>query len=172
MSVETSVTSDTAANEPFTLDHDAIARLIPHSGSMCLLASMTRWSDTEIVCSATSHRDPCNPLRTARGLLSPCAIEYAAQAMALHGALVGRATESAVRPGFLASARGVQLHQLRIDELPGDLRIEVTRLAGDDKQILYSFNVTHQGDPVADGRAAVVLNTPLATPTEPIPRHA
>ena len=174
MSVETSVTSDTAANEPFTLDHDAIARLIPHSGSMCLLASMTRWSDTEIICSATSHRDPRNPLRTARGLSSPCAIEYAAQAMALHGALVGRATASAsaVRPGYLASARGVQLHLLRIDELIGDLRIEVTRLAGDDKQILYSFNVTHQGDPVADGRAAVVLNTPLATPTKPILRHA
>lgn len=139
---------------------------------MCLLASMTRWSDTEIVCSATSHRDPRNPLRTARGLLSPCAIEYAAQAMALHGSLVGQAAESTVRPGFLASARGVQLHLLRIDELIGELRIEVTRLAGDDKQILYSFNVTHQGDPVADGRAAVVLNTPLATPTGPILRHA
>ena len=172
MNVQTIVTPDIAANEPSTLDHDAIAKLIPHSGSMCLLASMTRWSDTEIVCSATSHRDPRNPLRTARGLLSPCAIEYAAQAMALHGALVGRATASAVRPGYLASARGVQLHLLRIDELIGELRIEVTRLAGDDKQILYSFNVTHQGDPVADGRAAVVLNTPLATPTEPILRHA
>ena len=172
MNVQTSVTPDIAANEPPTLNHDAIAKLIPHSGSMCLLASMTRWSDTEIVCSATSHRDPRNPLRTARGLLSPCAIEYAAQAMALHGALVGRATASAVRPGYLASARGVQLHLLRIDELIGELRIEVTRLAGDDKQILYSFNVTHQGDPVADGRAAVVLNTPLATPTEPILRHA
>ena len=174
MSVETSVTSDTAANEPSTLDHDAIARLIPHSGSMCLLAGMTRWSDTDIVCSATSHRDPRNPLRTARGLLSPCAIEYAAQAMALHGALVGKAGESAsaIRPGYLASARGVQLHLLRIDELIGELRIEVARLAGDDQQILYSFNVTHRGDPVADGRAAVVLNTPLATPTEPILRHA
>lgn len=172
MSVAISITGDTAANESFTLDHEAIAKLIPHSGSMCLLASMTRWSDTEIVCTATSHRDPRNPLRTGRGLLSLCAIEYAAQAMALHGALVGRATESAVRPGFLASARGVQLHLLRIDELIGELRIEVTRLAGDDKQILYSFNVTHQGDPVAEGRAAVVLNTPLAPPTEPIPRHA
>ena len=165
-------TSDTATNQPTTLDHDAIALLIPHSDSMCLLAGMTRWSDTEIVCSATSHRDPRNPLRTARGLLSPCAIEYAAQAMALHGALVGRAAARAVGPGYLASARGVLLHRLRIDELPGDLRIQVTRLAGDDQQILYSFNVTHQGDPVADGRAAVVLNTPLATPTEPIPRHA
>ena len=172
MSIDTNVTSDIAANQPSTLDHDAIARLIPHSGSMCLLAGMTRWSDTEIVCSATSHRDPHNPLRTARGLLSPCAIEYAAQAMALHGALVGRAAARAVGPGFLASARGVQLHLLRIDELIGELRIEVTRLAGDDKQILYSFNVTHQGDPVADGRAAVVLNTPLASPTEIILRHA
>ena len=159
-------------NQPSTLDRDAIAKLIPHSGSMCLLAGMTRWSDTQIVCTATSHRDTRNPLRTARGLLSPCAIEYAAQAMALHGALVGQAAASAVGPGYLASTRGVQLHLLRIDELVGDLRIEVTRLAGDDKQIMYSFNVTHQGDPVADGRATVVLNTPMMIPTEPILRHA
>jgi len=164
--------SNIPTNQPSTLDHDDIALLVPHSGSMCLLAGMTRWSDTEIVCTATSHRDPRNPLRTARGLLSPCAIEYAAQAMALHGALVGRAAASAVRSGYLASARGVQLHLLRIDELIGELRIQVTRLAGDDQQILYSFNVTHQGDPVAEGRAAVVLNTPLAPTTEPILRHA
>ena len=31
-------TSDSATNQPTTLDHDAIALLIPHSDSMCLLA--------------------------------------------------------------------------------------------------------------------------------------
>lgn len=153
----------TVTNGP-GLDHEAIARLIPHSGSMCLLDRMASWTDTHILCSATSHRDPFNPLRTARGLLSPCAIEYAAQAMALHGALGGQAAGRAVSPGFLASARGVQLHLLRLDELSGDLHIEASRLAGDDQQILYSFQVTHRGAAVAEGRAAVVLNTPMTPP--------
>ncbi|KQP11851.1 hypothetical protein [Pseudorhodoferax sp. Leaf267] len=144
-----------------SLDHAGIAALIPHSGSMCLLAQMAHWDADRIVCTADSHRDPANPLRTASGLLAPCAIEYAAQAMALHGALIGQATGAPATPGYLASARGVQLHRLRLDELPGDLRIEVTRQAGDAQQILYQFSVQHAGQPVAEGRAAVVLNTPL-----------
>lgn len=143
------------------LEAAGIARLIPHSGSMCLLARLERWDAGTIVCSATSHRDGANPLRTASGLLAPCAIEYAAQAMALHGALVGQAAGAPATPGYLASARGVQLHRLRLDDLPGELLIEAQRQAGDAQQILYHFRVQHAGQPVAEGRAAVVLNTPL-----------
>lgn len=147
------------------LDAAGIARLIPHSGSMCLLARLERWDARTIVCSASSHRDVDNPLRTASGLLAPCAIEYAAQAMALHGALIGQqagAAAHAASPGFLASARGVQFHRLRLDDLAGDLTIEAQRQAGDAQQILYHFRVQHAGQPVAEGRAAVVLNTLLA----------
>jgi predicted hotdog family 3-hydroxylacyl-ACP dehydratase len=146
---------------PQTLARDGIAALIPHSGSMCLLAALAEWDAQRIVCIATNHRDADHPLRTPSGLLSPCAIEYAAQAMALHGALIGQEAGTAASPGFLASARGVQLHVLRLDELPGELRIEATRQSGDARQILYAFHVSHAGQPVAEGRAAVVLNTAL-----------
>lgn len=146
---------------PSTLDHAGIADRVPHSGTMCLLARLEQWDGERIVCSATSHLDANNPLRTASGLLSPCAIEYAAQAMALHGALIGQDVGDAAKPGFLASARGVQLHRARLDDLPGELRIEAVRQAGDRQQILYRFSITQAGQPVADGRATVVLNTPL-----------
>lgn len=146
-----------------TLDHAGIAQRIPHQGTMCLLARLVHWDAAHIVCTASSHHDPRNPLRCTTGLLSPCAIEYAAQAMALHGALCGQAAGTAARPGYLASARGVQLHRLRLDDLPGDLQIEARRLAGDDQQILYQFSIHHAGQPIADGRATVVLNTPLAS---------
>jgi predicted hotdog family 3-hydroxylacyl-ACP dehydratase len=148
---------------PGSLAHAAIEALIPHSGSMCLLARMDAWDAQHIVCNADNHRDPHHPLRTRRGLLAPAVIEYAAQAMALHGALVGQAAGTPATPGYLASARGVRLHVLRLDDLPDQpLRIEATRQAGDDRQILYAFNVTHGGRPIAEGRAAVVLNTALA----------
>ncbi len=147
------------------LNRDGIAALIPHSGTMCLLARLDAWSLQHIVCAATNHRDPAHPLRTRRGLLAPAAIEYAAQAMALHGALIGQATGAPVTPGYLASARGVQLHVLRLDDLPAampdELRIEATRQAGDARQILYAFTVHHADRLLAEGRAAVVLNTPL-----------
>jgi predicted hotdog family 3-hydroxylacyl-ACP dehydratase len=125
---------------------------------------MERWDAGTIVCRASSHRDPANPLRSARGLLAPCAIEYAAQAMALHGALLGQAAGTPPRPGYLASARGVALHRLRLDDLDGDLQVEATLQAGDAKQILYAFTVSHAGAPVAAGRATVVLNAPDAAP--------
>lgn len=152
---------------PATRDHAGIARLIPHSGSMCLLDRLLSWDPQHVVCAARNHRDAAHPLRTRSGLMSPCAIEYAAQAMALHGALIGQDAGTAASPGFLASARGVQLHVLRLDDLPlpagaaDELRIEATRQSGDERQILYSFVVGHAGRPVAEGRAAVVLNTPL-----------
>jgi predicted hotdog family 3-hydroxylacyl-ACP dehydratase len=148
---------------PPTLARDAIEALIPHSGGMCLLDHLVEWDSNRIVCVATNHRDIDHPLRTRRGLLAPAAIEYAAQAMALHGALIGLAAGTPATPGFLASTRGVQLYLLRLDALPpGELRIEATRQAGDAQQILYAFHISHAARPVAEGRAAVVLNTPLA----------
>jgi len=155
-------------SSPQTLTHDGIAALIPHSGPMCLLARLDGWSPEHVRCTATNHRATAHPLRTRRGLLSTCAIEYAAQAMALHGALIGQEAGTPATPGFLASARGVQLHVLRLDDLdlPADgadeLRIEATRQAGDSQQILYSFTLHHAGRLLAEGRAAVVLNSPLA----------
>ena len=159
---------------PQALGHDGIAALIPHSGAMCLLDRLCAWGPQRIACRATNHRDAAHPLRSASGLLAPVAIEYAAQAMALHGAPIGQAAGTPATPGYLASARSVQLHVLRLDDLPlqGDaderdepdeLHIEATRLAGDARQILYAFSVTHQGRPVAEGRAAVVLNTALTS---------
>jgi predicted hotdog family 3-hydroxylacyl-ACP dehydratase len=159
----------TAATQKLT--HDDIAALIPHSGSMCLLSRLDEWDEQHVVCAANNHRDAAHPLRTRSGLLSPVAIEYAAQAMALHGALVGMAAGTPATPGFLASARGVDLKVLRLDDLPtsddvdagaDELRIEAIRQAGDAQQILYTFHVSHAGKLIAQGRAAVVLNTALA----------
>lgn len=143
------------------IGRETIATLIPHSGAMCLLERVDHWDRHSIVCRATSHIDVANPMRSASGLLAPCAIEYAAQAMAVHGALIGVEEGLPATPGYLASARAVTLHRLRLDDLPGALRIAAQRGAGDARQIVYTFQVSHDGAPVAEGRATVVLNTPL-----------
>lgn len=147
------------------LNQAEIARLIPHSGAMCLLSHLEQWDAQHVACAATNHRDPANPLRTRSGLLATALIEYAAQAMALHGALVGLAAGRDIRPGYLASVRGTQLHVLTLHDLPpaepDELRITATRQAGDERQILYAFSAHHAGRLLAEGRAAVVLNTPV-----------
>lgn len=146
---------------PQTLDRDGIAARIPHSGSMCLLDGLLGWTADEVRCRASSHRDATHPLRSPGGLLSPVAIEYAAQAMALHGGLTA-APGSAASAGFLASARAVNLHVSRLDDVPGLLLVTATRLAGADTQALYRFELHDEsGRLLVDGRATVVLNTPI-----------
>ena len=140
------------------LAHADIGRLIPHQGAMCLLASVAQWDGESITCQARNHRDPDHPLRTASGLLSTCLIEYAAQAMALHGAL--RSGEP-MPPGFLAAARDVQFTRLRLDDLPqaspDELRIVATCRASDAQRLLYDFSAFHAGAPLASGRVSVGL---------------
>src|SRR5213075_1172850 len=70
------------------LAHDEIARRIPHQGSMCLLDRVLEWDAEHIRCEATGHSQPDHPLRAHGRLGAACGVEYAAQAMAVHGALV------------------------------------------------------------------------------------
>jgi predicted hotdog family 3-hydroxylacyl-ACP dehydratase len=143
---------------PATLDRAGIAARIPHRDRMCLLDRLVQWTPEAIECRSASHRDADNPLRSASGLLAPCAIEYAAQAMALHGSLVARDGD-APTPGYLASVRQVRLAVATLHDVPGDLQVRATRLAGDARQILYQFSVADEsGRVLADGRATVVLN--------------
>ncbi len=138
------------------LDRAAIAARIPHQGSMCLLDAVLAWDSGQIHCRASSHRQPDNPLRAAARLGAACGIEYAAQAMAVHGALLAPAG-APPRPGYLASVRSVQLAVDRLDDLAQDLDIVAERLSGDEHNILYHFRVEHAGDLLLSGRAAVML---------------
>jgi len=68
---------------------------IPHQGRMCLLDEIIEWSAQHIRCRTATHRAPDNPLRSHDRLGIACGIEYAAQAMALHGALANAAANDA-----------------------------------------------------------------------------
>src|SRR5271154_5225809 len=117
-----------------SLNRAWIAAHIPHQGRMCLLDEVIDWDIRRILCRSLTHRAPDNPLRAHGRLGSACGIEYAAQAMELHGAL---ANDAAVGPGvksdlgFLASVRDVRLFLLRLDDIENDLICEATCLAGD-----------------------------------------
>ena len=139
------------------LTRDDWGHLIPHQGSMCLLAAVVDWSADGISCRAVSHADPANPLRAEGRLGAANGIEYAAQAMALHGALL-TGGEGTPRQGYLTSVRGVRLHVARLDDLPGELDVRAERLSGDADHVLYRFSVSHDGRCLVDGRAAVVLD--------------
>lgn len=142
---------------PATLDRAGIAARIPHQGDMCLLEAVAEWSAEHVVCRAVGHTDPAHPLRAHGRLGAANGIEYAAQAMAVHGALVA-GTEAAPHQGYLTSVRGVSLHAERLDDLPGPLDVRAERLSGDASNVLYRFSVSHAGRCLLEGRAAVVLD--------------
>lgn len=137
------------------LDHAQIARRIPHAGSMCLLHEVLSWDAQEIRARAISHRDAGNPLRNAEGLGIAAGIEYAAQAMAVHGSLLS--TGAAPRPGRLASTRGVQCHVRWLDRVDGDLDIVARQIAGDDAGMVYDFEITASQQLLLTGRASVAF---------------
>jgi predicted hotdog family 3-hydroxylacyl-ACP dehydratase len=139
------------------LAHDEIARLIPHQGAMCLLDAVEAWDETSIRCVSSRHRASDNPLRQESRLGALCAIEFAAQAMAAHGALSGL-VGGQPRAGYLASLREVICYCDHLDDIAGDLTVNATRLMGNEAQVIYSFRISSGARDLVTGRAAVILD--------------
>ena len=150
------------------LDRAWIEAHIPHHGRMCLLDEVIEWDSERIRCSSGTHRAADHPMRSNGRLGAACGIEYAAQAMAVHGALAACAPASAIagsgaagaRPGagILASVRDVRLHVLRLDDIEADLICDAMRVAGDGASALYEFALWSGAQRLLSGRATVVFD--------------
>jgi predicted hotdog family 3-hydroxylacyl-ACP dehydratase len=139
------------------LDRRWIQAHIPHQNGMCLLDEVLSWDTTHAECRSSTHRLPENPLRAHGRLGAACGVEYAAQTMAVHGALVAEATGSLVPIGLLASVRGVQMNVDRLDDVTSDLVTFVERVAGDESTVLYEFSVSADAVVLLRGRAAIAF---------------
>ena len=149
--------------------HDAICVRLPHAGRMCLLERLESWDADSITCIATSHRDADNPLRRGGRLHAVAGVEYAAQAMALHGNLLSRpvlsrveGTDTQPAMGYLASVRDLKLDLEDLGTVVEDLRIMARRLSGDAGGFIYEFEIRAGARAVLSGRLAAKL---LATGT-------
>ncbi len=157
-------------NSPQTLNRQEIARRIPHQGSMCLLDAVLAWDNDLIACQTSTHLSPDHPLRAHGRLGAACGVEYAAQAMAVHGALVAQSLDSdnaggsRPRAGYLAGLRSVTLYVERLDTVCGPLTVNAERITGDANTVLYSFTVQTGEQTLLSGRAVVVLDAAGISP--------
>jgi predicted hotdog family 3-hydroxylacyl-ACP dehydratase len=139
-----------------------IAARIPHQAGMCLLDEVLDFDNRGIRCRTGTHRASDNPLRAHGRLGAACGIEYAAQAMALHGALALDSQNSSAaapsRVGLLASVRDVRQRVLRLDDVESDILCEVRHVAGDGFTALYEFELRDGARMLLSGRASVVLD--------------
>jgi predicted hotdog family 3-hydroxylacyl-ACP dehydratase len=158
------------------LDHAWIEQHIAHKGRMCLLDEVLSWDARRIRCRSATHRAADNPLRAHGRLGAACGIEYAAQAMAVHGALVAASAPLAstvsrsvrgsigAAVGYLASVRNVALYVARLDDLESDLIAAAERITGDGRTVLYEFSVCGPAQPLLSGRASIVFDVTFSAP--------
>ncbi|WP_019591147.1 hypothetical protein [Thioalkalivibrio sp. ALE20] len=144
------------------LDAAAIRERLPHAGAMSLLDEVVAHDADAIHCRARSHRDPDNPLRGTGGLHALAALEYGAQAMAVHGSL-GASDGAPPRAGYLAAVRDLQIHARRLDTLDAPLEIHARQVMADARSSIYDLAVEAAGEPLLAARATVILE-PGETP--------
>jgi predicted hotdog family 3-hydroxylacyl-ACP dehydratase len=130
---------------------------IPHRGRMCLLDEVVDWDPQRISCRSAGHRALDHPLRAHGRLGIACGVELAAQAMAVHGALIAQQSAKPLA-GYLASVRGVRLQTSRLDDVQTDLICDAVRIAGDGRSALYEFDLRSGTMRLLSGRATVVLD--------------
>lgn len=134
-----------------------IQKLIPHSGDMCLLSGVTQWDATHIRCTADSHRNTSNPLARGGKVHALTGIEFAAQAMAVHGGLTSLKGKRP-RAGFLVNVRDVKTFVPCLSDHAEDLQIEAEQLMDGGSSVTYSFSIHAGAKELLIGRAMVVLD--------------
>ena len=133
---------------------------------MCLIDEVLDWTGASSRCRSATHRAADHPLRAHGRLSGACGIEYAAQAMAVHGALLAGPADGLPRAGYLASVRGVLIGTRRLDEVRADLVCIAKRIAGDQDTVVYDFVLCEQRQDAVEtprllsGRASIVLHAP------------
>lgn len=140
------------------VDRARIAQLVPQAGSMCLLHEVTQWDASSITCSAAAAAAG-HPLSREGALPAIAGCEYAAQATAVHGALVDGADSR--RAGMLAKLMDVHLHRSSFAQDGIALNVRAELLGRIETGCLYAFEVAQDGQPVVSGRLIVALAAPV-----------
>jgi len=138
------------------IEHDELCSLIPHSFDMCLLDRVESWDENTITCTSQSHKLDTNPLRRNETLSSVHLLEYAAQAMAVHGGIHDREQGVQMTEGYLAALRDIKIELCDIKNVETQLRIEATKILSQGGNMIYSFKVLTGENELVSGRATVV----------------
>lgn len=129
---------------------------------MCLLDVVESFDTQNICCRASSHRDKANPLRREGRLPVFAGIEYAAQAVAVHGGLLARHAggSAAPRGGMIAVLTDVSWTVDYLDDIAADLHASAEKLADIADGLCYRFTLAAAGSVLLQGELIVALQPP------------
>jgi predicted hotdog family 3-hydroxylacyl-ACP dehydratase len=124
---------------------------------MCLIDTVQHWDDETIVCTSNTHQNQGNPLRNTQSLPISALIEYGAQAMAIHGALLEKKQGEAMQAGYLAALRNVEFfYQGDVALITSALVVTANRKMASQGNMIYDFLIKANDKDLISGRATVV----------------
>lgn len=135
------------------MNQEDIAKLIPHTGNMCLLEKIINWNETTLKAQTYTHLKLDNPLRTNDKLKSIHGIEYAAQAMAVHGALLDKKCQN----GYIGSIRNVVVNEAYLPTRKSPLDIHVQALMRSKQGFIYNFSLQCTNQLIISGKITIFL---------------
>ncbi|MGB4117578.1 MAG: hypothetical protein WBK51_13645 [Polaromonas sp.] len=135
-----------------------IESLLPQKGAMCFLDAVTDWDNENIHCSAAVP-GATHPLMRNGRVPALVAIEYAAQATALHGALLDMASQP--QDGMLAKLRDIDLHCAWFPVNSNGLTVHATLISRSAGGCAYSFKVGNTHQPIASGSLLVAFQSSM-----------
>lgn len=137
-----------------SLNREQIAALIPHGSAMCMLDEVVAWDSEQIHCRSTGFASPDNPLFERDQLPSVLLIEYAAQAAAIHSALLAPATEVA-RSAYIGAVKQLELVKPLSDNQAA-IDIEAICLLNNNGGAIYAVVAQQRGEVLM--RSQLILN--------------
>ncbi|EPC03289.1 hypothetical protein L861_17250 [Litchfieldella anticariensis FP35 = DSM 16096] len=140
----------------FINDKAAIYARLPHAGPMQLLDAVLSWNDDSIRCLTASHVDDANPLHQGHSFSRMHLLEYAAQAIAVHGSLLD--PDGPGKLVYIAAFRDVDLAPAPLPQITETLLdVRATQLAAMPDGSLYAFSVISSSTVIAQGKATVAI---------------
>lgn len=135
-------------------------RHLPHSGSMCLLDRVESWDEARICCSTATHRCARNPLRRGEVLPGLCALEYAAQALALHAVLKRprQASQERFMEAYIVSSKRLEFGDDDLACVPGLLLVSAELVVWHESAAGYTVTVSADHRCLLAGDLGVVLS--------------
>lgn len=152
------------------MQRQEIAALMPHQGDMMLLDRLVSRTPDEIVCLGWTPGDDAHPLREmdedgrAR-IPASAALEYAAQAIALHGVLKGRGENVAPKSAFIAGLQDMRWRAAPLAAADWPIEMRARTLGGlGEAGAKYEVVVTDaSGEEILRGEALVMFGGPGAS---------
>lgn len=135
------------------LSRKAIEERLPHAGSMCLLDEITAVNKQTLTACAISHQDKLNPLMLDGKIATINGVEYAAQAMAVHGSFLSEKTQS----GYIATVRNIELFTPYLPQNNLPLIINVEQLMSDKNGFTYQFQIQCKQQNIISGKITIFL---------------